>query len=427
MTVQDDLAIDSAHTAATAAGTREKILLAGDAVAPTGFSRVLRSIFEPLKDDYEIHHLAVNYFGDPHDYPWSLYPARNRGHVFGVNRLAPMIAEHRPQLVFLLNDLWILADSMRALEEVADLPPIVLYCPVETVEPEPLRHMSRAQRFVVYTETARRQVELAVAEIRRRDPGFFFPPVEVIPHGVDTGTFHPLHTNLETGWTPEGRAEVRRRAYRSDDFRDAFLVLNANRNQPRKRIDLTLEGFARFAQGKPDNVRLHLHMGLEDLGWHLPALAERHGVAERLILSTRSRSMPGIREDELNLIYNACDVGLNTATSEGWGLVSFEHAATGAAQIVPDHSVLGELWRGRAEMMAPCLTLVDPTTQGEESYVDPEAVAAALERLYADRGHLDSLSRAAHAHATRGAYRWPAISARWHHLLNACLAESIRA
>jgi glycosyltransferase involved in cell wall biosynthesis len=236
-----------------------------------------------------------------------------------------------------------------------------------------------------------------------------------------------LHANLEAGWSPAGRAEVRHRAYRSDEFRDAFLVLNANRNQPRKRIDLTLAGFALFAQGKPANVRLHLHMGLEDLGWDLPTLAERHGVAERLIFSTRSRRMPGVGEDELNLIYNACDVGLNTATSEGWGLVSFEHAATGAAQIVPDHSVLGELWRGRAEMLPPSLTLVDPTTQGEESFVAPEAVAAALERLYADRGHLDALSRAAYAHATRDAYRWPAISARWHHLLTACLAESIRA
>jgi len=51
----------------------------------------------------------------------------------------------------------------------------------------------------------------------------------------------------------------------------------------------------------------------------------------------------GLDDRELNLLYNACDVGLNTASSEGWGMVSFEHAATGAAQIVPRSWVCGEV------------------------------------------------------------------------------------
>lgn len=30
---------------------------------------------------------------------------------------------------------------------------------------------------------------------------------------------------------------------------------------------------------------------------------------------------------------------------EGWGMVSFEHVATGAVQIVPDRSACGKLWK----------------------------------------------------------------------------------
>ena len=40
---------------------KPKILIIGDAVAPTGFARVIRSIFELLHKDYELHQLATRY------------------------------------------------------------------------------------------------------------------------------------------------------------------------------------------------------------------------------------------------------------------------------------------------------------------------------------------------------------------------------
>lgn len=49
-----------------------KILIIGDAVAPTGFGRVIRSIFQPLHNNFELHQLATRYDGRPNDYPRSL-------------------------------------------------------------------------------------------------------------------------------------------------------------------------------------------------------------------------------------------------------------------------------------------------------------------------------------------------------------------
>ena len=42
---------------------RPKILIIGDAVAPSGFARVIRSIFEPLHDRYELHRSSDIHFG----------------------------------------------------------------------------------------------------------------------------------------------------------------------------------------------------------------------------------------------------------------------------------------------------------------------------------------------------------------------------
>jgi len=82
-----------------------RILIIGDAVAPTGFARVIRSIFEPLSRDFELHQLATRYDGRPHDYPWRLYPAAEGESVYGYDRILPLVAEVRPDAVFLLYDI----------------------------------------------------------------------------------------------------------------------------------------------------------------------------------------------------------------------------------------------------------------------------------------------------------------------------------
>ena len=49
--------------------------------------------------------------------------------------------------------------------------------------------------------------------------------------------------------------------------------------------------------------------------------------------------------ERLNLVYNAADVG-SILHWRGLGLVNFEHAATGTAQVVPDHTSLQEIFFG---------------------------------------------------------------------------------
>jgi D-inositol-3-phosphate glycosyltransferase len=79
-------------------------------------------------------------------------------------------------------------------------------------------------------------------------------------------------------------------------------------------------------------------------------------------------------------------VGINTSSNEGWGLVSFEHAATRTAQVVPKHASLDELWTGTAEMGEPVMASCDHQINCDLHLLSPEAVAAALESL-CDQNH----------------------------------------
>jgi D-inositol-3-phosphate glycosyltransferase len=124
----------------------------------------------------------------------------------------------------------------------------------------------------------------------------------------------------------------------------------------------------------------------------------------------------------LRVIYNAADVGLNTAITEGWGMVAFEHGATRAAQILPGHSVFAELWRDAAVLIPPALSLVTPDGLFEEYYVSHEDVASALDRLYEDAGYRERLATAAFARATQPSYSWDSIAQRWQALFVELLA-----
>ena len=398
---------------------RTTVLVIGEAAVPTGYARVIRSVFERLGGAFEVHQLATRWDGSAHDYPWTLHPAPP-GDPFGLRALPALVERLRPRLVFSLYDLSYLAQYMEVLRGTGAAP-VVLYVPVESgpVTPELLERLEGAARCVVYTDYARREVEAALARVRAEWPGFAFPAPEVIPHGVDTAVFRPLAA--EGGGGRAASLALARARLGLAHTEDDFWVLNANRNQPRKLIDVTLAGFAAFARGKPPGVKLYLHMGVEDRGWNVVLLARRHRVDDRLVLTTADRWHPALTGEELNLVYNACDVGLNTSTGESWGLVSFEHAATGAAQVVPRHTALAELWEGAAEMVDPVMTLTNPGPLSHAHIVSPEGVAAALERLYADPGHRERMARGAHANATRPEYRWDAVAAQWRTLLEAVL------
>jgi D-inositol-3-phosphate glycosyltransferase len=405
---------------------RPRLLVVGDAVAGTGFARVLHSVLGHLEPDYEIHHLGINYHGDPHDSAWKIYPAKLGGDPLGIGRLPAMIERLQPQLVFMLNDIWVLAEYMDQLGKLAQAreAKLMMYCPIEAgpIEAQTLARLEGVDRFVVFTQFARGEVEQTLARLREQRPDFVFPNVDVIPHGVDPGIF-PAHDEDVGGEVySSGRLRALRALYGDDPaFRRPFIVLNANRNQPRKRIDITIKGFALFAAGKPDDVKLHLHMGVEDAGWNVVTLANRHGIADRLILTAQDNNIPSVPVEQLRDIYTAALVGINTSTSEGWGLVSFEHAATGAAQIVPRHSACAELWDGAAMMLEPAMSLTNEKILTEAKLVTPEAVADALEKLYADRDLLRNMSIAAYRVATRPDYRWANIARRWHSLFQETL------
>lgn len=359
-----------------AARRRPRLLLFGWYREGTGFTRVLEALLEPLARRYDITWMGVGYKGEPRALAERvrLLPTNlEGGDLVGAYATRLNWSELRPDLILALNDIWYLEHYPREFGALTDRAPMYGYLPLDGDIPDPalVAGLTGFRRLFTYTQHAAGQLRAAL-----RSQGID-TPVSVVGHGVDLEVFHPLHSGTDAA---QARMELAREVFGLE--RPAWVVLNASRPDPRKRIDLSIEAFARFACGKPDNVRLCLHHAVSHERFVAPLLdrAEKLGVRDR-ILWWPPDGKP-LDDAGLNRLYNACAAGLNTSHGEGFGLVSFEHAATGAPQLVPAHPPLRELWQDAALLISPVQPVRSEYSPLIMGAVDPGAVADALDALY---------------------------------------------
>lgn len=400
-----------------------RILVIAHAHEASGFARVVRGILGQIASRYDVHQLCLNSPPARDCVAWTRHYCREPRDPYGFDETLGLARELRPELVLIVQDLWIVPSYLEVLESLQPRCKTVAYCPLDGTlrRPGVVHPLHTLDALVTYLDWAKVQVQAAFSRLSR-ESGVRGPALHVVPHAIDVRHFSPV----EALDGPEGRNRARLTARRRlfEDrrgFDDAFIVLNANQNQPRKRLDLTIEGFALFARGKPANVKLYLHTASGEPYPDLRAEAARCGIGDRVIFTAEAGRPPSVPDETLNLIYNACDVGLNTSMGEGWGLVSFEHAATGAAQIVPRHSACAELWQEAAVLVdaSPVATLSRMPLRMSE--VTAEGVAAALELLYEDRDLLARMGTAAQANAQSPGLSWESVGARWNQVLHEVL------
>lgn len=376
------------------------LLWIGDAVASTGFATVTHGVLNNLHKKYDVHVLGVNYFGDPHDYPYKIYPASTGGDVYGVRRLDGLLRNIKPHIVCVLNDPWIVQEYMPALDrpigKLADNTDVfthkVAYMPIDglNIKRDFIEPLNTLDKAILYTEFGR--VEVARA-------GFNIDKTEVIPHGFDPSAFRPI---------PQNDARERLNKLIGKDW---FIVGCINRNQPRKRLDLTIKYFAEFARDKHPGVKLYYHGNLEDSGWDLLQLANYYGVADRIIITAVNMGSAGINREALNLVYNSFDVQISTTGGEGWGLTAMEGMACGVPQILPDWSAFGEWTKGGADLIKCTSTAANINGLNTIMGVPDEALfVEALNKAYFDKKHLAALGKAGYDLVQNPMYKWASVA-----------------
>ena len=375
-----------------------KILWYGDAISHTGFARVTHSVIEHLSKDNEIVLFAMNYNGDPHGLPYKVYPAaaHNPNDRFGIGRIQSVVQHEKPDIVICLNDIWIVNqvwERIHLLKSMHDFK-FIAYFPIDSEwYTSPMLRYVKDFDFSV-TFTVEQASRLMAHGVKPKKLG-------VIPHGLDQKKFYQIDQNearKQLGLPP-----------------DKFIVFNGNRNQPRKNIDQTIKAFAEFA-GNKDDVLLYLHMGEKDLGWAVKEVFEsemrRRGQdpTAKLCLTPHMNYMQAPSDERLNLIYNAVDIGINTANGEGWGLVPFEHAMCKKPQIVPNHTSCKDIWKGKGLLIDVAAWITDKDLGVERGIVNYKHAAELIQELYEDKDYRESVAEQCYEVTQNPSYRWDKIA-----------------
>lgn len=248
----------------------------------------------------------------------------------------------------------------------------VPYFPVdhEPVPPAVLRQVEHAYERIVFSEQARREME---------ERGL---SCHYVPHAFDPDIFHPGVT----------RHEARHELGIPQDVQLVGMVMANKGYPPRKNWGPQLEA-ARLVQEQlgadnPVHLYLHTHLGQEMQGLNLleyiQGLSFRDGTVHA---ANQYRNQSGRYSDEhMRLVYSACDVVLNAAAGEGFGVPILEAQACGTPVIVGDWTAMGDIF------VDGCL--LDPVDDADKVYTNQAsyqwvpriaAVAEAL-RFVLDRG-----------------------------------------
>lgn len=296
----------------------------------SGFGVVNNNIFKYLLSTgkYEIHCLAINYYGDPHPLQGTkdLYIYPMQGDPYGRNRLFPLLMQIQPDVMYILNDYdavtFLPQILMEYKQRTSKTLPVLLYFPVDGYPfyPEYVEFLKKyIDKPVVVSKFGKEM-------IKKADPTF---EIDQVYHGVDTNSFKKLDDKVV--------------AKLKGDLGNKFLILAVGVNQLRKQYPILLEAFAEFAKDK-DDVALYLHTQRNlTVGWDLDKLVRLFNLTDKVLFTNNLVGLKGVETEALNLLYNVADVFVSSAAGEGYGLPLVEAMATGLPIIYPDNTSMPEV------------------------------------------------------------------------------------
>lgn len=276
---------------------------------------------------------------------------------FGIKQAMKFVEDKQPDIVIVFNDVGILTAILTELSNAKN-----------RKEFKVIAYLDQVYSYTkqVYINMLNENTDYVIAFTEDWKDCIHWQGLEkqcfVLPHGINTENYYPIPKKLA-------------RLYFGFNQED-FLILNLNRNQPRKRWDICIQAFAEVVKQKPDEpIKLVIATALNG-AWNLIQLLQREFKKRDIDINPIDRIIvPGnpqrLSDKEINILLSAADIGINTCDGEGFGLCNFEHAAVGRPQIVPNIGGFKHFFEKEesAIMIDPVLSLYSDTPIGGEMMI----------------------------------------------------------
>jgi glycosyltransferase involved in cell wall biosynthesis len=240
---------------------------------------------------------------------------------FGEELIVDYLRSVKPDIVIIYNDLIVITSLIQRISKMPERSDFKLIPYIDLV------YTNEKNELLKYIHD---QVDGAITftdhwteELRKQN---FTKSITSIPHGFNPTNHFPIDKKVA-------------RLYFGVD-QDAVVVVNLNRNQPRKRWDICIISFIKFISGHLDtNVKLLIGTTLKG-AWDIMDIiihecrknnVSLEHVQRHIIMISNPQQLT---DKEVNILYNVGDIGFNTCDGEGFGLCNFEQAGVGVPQIV---------------------------------------------------------------------------------------------
>lgn len=406
---------------------KKTIIIAGVYAPGIGLSNVMNNLIHHLGESFDIVCLGFDPEKKDNEVTTSeisgslvyVYPLSGTAGLFRVGKkdMESYIDQYKPICIITLGPIMSSRYLLVLLQPYRNRLKIISYIALEgkLVDINFLKYARLIDCCTFYTQSVHNDFNTLLLENSIPLPEFETVRSEHIAHGVDQDTFYPI---------PAINDKQRRKHAREVIYKDhpvdehSFIVLNMNRPSHRKNIETTIAGFKLFIGDKKD-VFLHLHIGTTepDIRQKYCQFVESAGIQNNVIVTPEPSDKQIKSEGWLNTLYNACDVGITTSKGEGWGLGLFEHAATKAAIVAPEHTSFSENW-GNAAMLMPCSEKQFIFYSYCDMFlVSPEEVAKTLNELYHDRGLLDKVTAKCYQRSMESKFDWKNVAGKFEQLI----------
>ena len=377
---------------------KKKVLLVGTHIQQfTGYSKVTYNIVKYLakKPDVELHHYGFQRAKTAiPDY--RLYPSNVNSfdaaameqpfeQGFGYKRLPEVIKQVQPDVLIIYNDSLVVC---KFLEEI-----------IKQLNADDRRRF----KIIIYLDQVYVGQRQMFMEMIRREASVVF---------AFTDRWRAVLEKQFLGDAPKPRLRTLRHGYSNDLFSEVdrpkiraglgipangFLMLNVNRNSPRKRYDLLIMAFVELITKYPTKPIFLLCIcdkgekgGYALFDIYVEELRSRNVAIEpfasRLMVSNADQALP---DSEINNLYNAADIGVTTTEGEGFGLCQMEQMGVGIPQVVPDILGLNEFCSSSNSVIVPAniayhIPIGMGALGGKAFCVDPHEYCLGIEKYLLD-------------------------------------------
>lgn len=283
--------------------------------------------------------------------------------LYGLYNIADVCEKVNPDIIFIFNDLYPVEWSVRNILQSKCKAKIVSYIPIDCeINKGSMKNHTNIDKIIATTKHG--------AECMKNTG--YKKPLDVI--------YHPVKESFKI--LTKDEIQDYRKKLLGDKHLNRFIVINSNKNQYRKRQDLTVEGFSIFAKNKNDVslfLKCELCEGNDPGRYNIKKLIEenmkKHELdpEDKIIINTEN-----ISYDEINILYNICDIGLNTTSGEGFGYIPVEFAKLKKPFLVSNNTSYPELFPNYKGLI-PCVRSIPMVSMNHVPEVLDDAVVIIMQ------------------------------------------------